>query len=341
MSLPRAQTGHAPPLASIGLPVFNGEKLLPRTLDSLLGQTFTELEVIISDNASTDGTEAICRDYARRDARIRYVRNEKNIGARPNFNQLVGMARGRYFKWAAHDDLLAPQYMEKCVAVLEQDRSVALCHSLARLIDDDGDELPLPPPGRNYITDKRGEVVYVGFDAAEESLASRQPARRFRASMMETGWVFEIFGVIRTDVLRRTPLLDAFYGADKVLLAQIALQGRVVNVQERLFLNRRHAEQSRSIPTLKGRDTWMDPGVLHSLFLHNWRKFKGLARCVGMPGLSLGVRLGVAVGVVRYYVRPGRIYTNLKHYRRPEQAPLPEHAQASLVMTSSNRNEGA
>jgi glycosyltransferase involved in cell wall biosynthesis len=341
VSLPDAQNAKSPPLASIGLPVYNGEKLLPRTLDSILGQTYSDLELIISDNCSTDGTEAICREYASRDARVRYVRNEKNIGARPNFNQLVGRARGRYFKWAAHDDLLAPQYLEKCVNVLEQDPSVALCHSLATLIDDDGDALPLPPPGRNYITDKKGEVIFVGYDAAEDNLGAARPARRFRAAMMETGWVFEIFGVIRTDVLRQTPLLEAFYGADKLLLAQIALHGRIVNVQERLFLNRRHAEQSRSIPTLKGRDHWMDPSVLHSLYLHNWRLFKGMVLAIGTQGLSLGDRLGVSGAVVRYYVRPGRIYTNLKHYRRPEQAREVDHTSTDVATSGGGQNEAA
>jgi glycosyltransferase involved in cell wall biosynthesis len=89
------------PRVSIGLPVFNGEKYLAEALDSILSQTYRDFKLIISDNASTDRTEQICREYAAKDRRIRYYRNEKNIGAPKNFNRVFELSSGKYFRWDA------------------------------------------------------------------------------------------------------------------------------------------------------------------------------------------------------------------------------------------------
>ena len=99
------------PRVSIGLPVYNGENFLEFALDSILGQTFQDFELIISDNASTDATESICRRYAAKDSRIRYYRNPNNQGAAQNYNRVFALARGEYFKWAAHDDVCKPNYL--------------------------------------------------------------------------------------------------------------------------------------------------------------------------------------------------------------------------------------
>ena len=117
------------PKVSIGLPVYNGEPFLSETIDAILAQTFKDFELIICDNASTDDTERICRRYAARDKRISYYRQHHNIGAAGNFNRVFNLSSGEYFKWAAHDDLIAPEYLARCVEILERDRSVVLCHS--------------------------------------------------------------------------------------------------------------------------------------------------------------------------------------------------------------------
>ena len=103
------------PKVSIGIAVFNGENFLESALRSILAQTFEDFELIISDNASTDRTADICEQYASQDGRVLYLRQPANLGAQPNYNLLVGQARGRYFKWAAHDDMLAPTFLERCV----------------------------------------------------------------------------------------------------------------------------------------------------------------------------------------------------------------------------------
>ena len=126
------------PRLSIGLPVYNGEKFLKEAIDSLLAQTFEDFELIISDNASTDKTEEICRAYAEKDQRIRYYRNDKNIGCARNFDRVFKLSSGEYFKWAAYDDLHAPDFIEKCVEVLDQDPTIILCHSQTYFIDEEG-----------------------------------------------------------------------------------------------------------------------------------------------------------------------------------------------------------
>src|SRR5262245_35151443 len=114
------------PRVSVGLPVYNGERFVADAIDSILSQDFEDLELIISDNASEDATEEIARAYVEKDARARYVRNEVNVGAARNYNNLVDMARGEYFKWAAHDDQCAPGFVGRCVDVLDRDESVVL-----------------------------------------------------------------------------------------------------------------------------------------------------------------------------------------------------------------------
>src|SRR5262249_60446249 len=104
---------------SVGLPVFNGESYLESAITSVLGQTFEDFELIICDNASTDRTAEICNDYAARDSRIRYFRNPRNLGAAPNYNLAFSQARGRYFKWLAHDDRMRPSFLAKTVRVLD------------------------------------------------------------------------------------------------------------------------------------------------------------------------------------------------------------------------------
>src|SRR5262245_56581544 len=116
------------PLVGIGLPVYNGERFLRQTLDSILAQTFKEFELIISDNSSTDKTEEICLEYSRRDARIRYIRQEINLGASRNYNLVFEMTAGKYFRWAAADDLFSADSLEICVATLEKYPEAVLCY---------------------------------------------------------------------------------------------------------------------------------------------------------------------------------------------------------------------
>ena len=128
----------APPRLSVGLPVYNGEKYLAESIESLLGQSYEDFELIISDNASTDSTADICRRYGKQDSRIRYIRQPRNIGLSPNHNFVVQQSRGEYFKWAAADDLYGRDLLKSCVDALDEDAEVVLAHSWEAAIDDAG-----------------------------------------------------------------------------------------------------------------------------------------------------------------------------------------------------------
>lgn len=210
------------PLVSIGLPVFNGEKFLQDTLDSICAQTFTNFELIISDNASADRTEQICRNYADNDSRIRYYRNSRNCGAARNFNRVFDLSSGIYFKWAAYDDLLDPEFLTKCVQILECEPSIVLCHSKTAYIDENGQSLDL------YQCENGGD--------------SQKPHERFRdqLSFFRPSWT--IFGLIRADILRETPIIGDYIGSDRNLLAELSLLGRIFEIPEYLFFGRVHPQ---------------------------------------------------------------------------------------------------
>ena len=210
------------PRVSIGLPVFNGEKYLEEVLDSILAQTYLDFELIISDNMSTDNTPRICRAYATKDSRIRYYRNEKNLGASKNFNRVFELSSSEYFKWAAHDDTLAPEYLQKCVSVLDQDPSIVLCHSKTGHIDEHG--------------------TLVGTYDHKMRIGSRKPHERFGDLISFGNPIWAIFGVVRASSLGMTPLIGNYIGSDRNLLAEIGLIGRIYEIPECLFFRRDHPQ---------------------------------------------------------------------------------------------------
>src|SRR5258708_23576621 len=132
------------PLVSIGLPVFNGEEYLREALDTLTAQDYGNFELIISDNASTDRTATICRDYAAKDPRIVYFCNETNVGPLKNSARVLDIATGKYFMLAAHDDVWGPSYLTNCVAALEDDPLKVLCCTSLRFINGTGTGIDIP-----------------------------------------------------------------------------------------------------------------------------------------------------------------------------------------------------
>ena len=127
------------PKVTIGLPVYNSERYLSESLDSLLGQTYRDFILIINDNASTDGTAEICQRYVEADPRIRYFRNDINIGNPRNFNRVFELTTTPYLKWSTADDYWAPTFLEKAIKVMEQDPTIVLCYPQAILVDANGE----------------------------------------------------------------------------------------------------------------------------------------------------------------------------------------------------------
>ena len=247
-------TGGRPPKVTVGLPVYNGEKYVDQAIESVLGQTYEDFELVISDNASTDRTEEICRTYADRDPRVRYVRLERNIGGSPNHNRVFELARGEYFMWIGHDDTRSPEYLERCVAPLEADPSLAICYSQTKYIDENGDPLD--------------------YREVELDVGSEDPLVRFRELIRADHQIEPQLGLIRSEFLRRTVLEGPYADSDRVLLAELGLHGRFHRVPEELFHRRDHAERLTRSGPRQERTAWFNPDAPDSIVFPYYRQLR-------------------------------------------------------------------
>lgn len=238
---------------SIGVPVYNGERFIGKALECLTAQTYKDLEIIVSDNASSDRTPEIVKSFMDRDPRVKYHRNPVNIGAQPNYNRTFDFASGKYLKWHACDDLIAPTYIEKCVALLEGDPSAVLAHAETGLVDDDGDLLILDPKSGEYAH-KSGSFAVPPAD--QHFADSQDPVIRFREALTRTATCQHIMALMRADAARATGLLDTYYSADRAFLVEMALRGRFRIVPEMLFFKREHSGNSRAIKSSKAKSAW-------------------------------------------------------------------------------------
>jgi glycosyltransferase involved in cell wall biosynthesis len=239
------------PRLSIGMPVYNGEHYVGEALDGLLAQSFRDFELIISDNASTDSTGEICQSYAARDPRVRYYRHPTNVGPRKNFHRVFELANCEYFKWAHHDDRLAPEFLLRCVEVLERDPSVAVSYSRALVINEEGSVVSR----REY-----------GLDTSLE-----RPSERLAGILRIGIGSPPICGVMRTSMLKKTPLLSGNYASDQVLLAELGLRGRFHEVPEDLLLHRDHAKRSVFVaPSRHALASWFDPSQAGRILFPVW-----------------------------------------------------------------------
>lgn len=205
------------PLVSIGLPTYNGARFLREALDSLIAQDYPNLEIVVSDNASTDATHDIVREFASRDSRIRVIRHDANIGAPANFNLVFREAAGSFFMWAADDDRWAPSYVRACLDALQSMPDAVLACSHVRFIDGAGSEVDMD------------RALYDNPD-----LSSRSITRRIRTLLSRGAW-YQVYGLMRRESLAHTRLHTNAYGADVVLLLELALRGPFARVPDELF----------------------------------------------------------------------------------------------------------
>ncbi len=239
----------ASPKLSIGIPVYNAARYLRQALDSLLAQTYEDFELIISDNASDDATEAICREYVSRDNRVKYHRHDTNRGAIWNCNHTVQLAQGEYFKWAAYDDLHHETFLQKCVEILDAQPDVVWCHSLTSHIDATGNTIPGSEDPNIPDEQHAHSLLFTENGLPQQTRASATVSERFTGVLMGTTWCADSFGLIRTETLRKTRLLLPCYGSEKVLFGELSLLGKYAEIPEVLFLERIHAEASASLRT--------------------------------------------------------------------------------------------
>jgi glycosyltransferase involved in cell wall biosynthesis len=245
MSLDRRADQSQQPTVGIGMPVFNCERFIEQAIESLLGQTFDDFELVIVDNHSTDRTYEISQSFAARDHRVRCVRQRQNYGFIHNFNTAFRLTSSRYFKWAACDDVCAPEFLARCVEVLERDPSVGLVYPEMPWIDETGSQVVSRPRSLDR------SVLQV--------TASNDPAERF-AAMMHNFWYTEhLYGLVRASALAQTRLYPYHFMGDHILLSELSLYGRFHRIPEPLLLLRRHGAQTSKAPTARQRLAVVQP----------------------------------------------------------------------------------
>ena len=214
-------------LVTVGLPVFNGERFLRPCLDSLLAQSFTDFELIISDNASTDRTPEIIAEYAAYDPRIRFERSLKNEGAAWNHGRVLALARTRYFKWLGADDVCHPDFLQRCVTALEENADAVLAYPRTEVIDEHG--APVMRTAERLPVD------------------SPDPVARFTALMSAISITHNpYYGVMRRDVLRSVRPQKSNLAADRCLLGRLALRGPFIEIADFLMYRRSHEGNRRT-----------------------------------------------------------------------------------------------
>jgi glycosyltransferase involved in cell wall biosynthesis len=268
------------PRVSVGLPVYNGDRFLEEAITSMLAQTFTDFELIIVDNASTDRTADICLKYAEIDSRVRYSRNATNIGGTRNQNLTLDLARGEYFRWAAHDDAVEPDMLLRCVEMLDARPDIVLCVPWVRSIHGDyAVDLGVRVPGEGTAATPAARV--------EQLLRWQHPGE-------------QQYGLMRTAVIRRVHPLDGYPGSDRVMLCELAVQGRFAVVPETLFIKRFH--EDNFYKDWRGRMAWFDPGLAQTgrAVFPNWLQVGGYLRLLRTAKVSLGQRALLAVWIGRW-----------------------------------------
>ncbi|MFT5051725.1 MAG: glycosyltransferase involved in cell wall biosynthesis [Chlamydiales bacterium] len=277
------------PRLSVGVPVFNGERFLRLALDSVLAQTYTDFEVVICDNASDDGTQEICREYAARDGRIRYLRSETNLGAAANYNRTFKESRGELFKWMPHDDAIDPVNLQRCVEALDADPTVVLAYPRTSIIDEEGQEIR-----------RVDEGLHMPFE---------KPHTRLGWLVTHMLMCNAVVGVVRRETLAQTRLIDGFSGSDCILLVELAMLGKFSEVPEYLFLRREHTNSSLQSNTEQvDLDQWFDTSVSRGSRFPWLRLLREQWRSVGRMPLAAGERLACYLQIGRWVLKRWRVF---------------------------------
>jgi glycosyltransferase involved in cell wall biosynthesis len=296
------------PLLSIGMPVYNGERTMRSALESLLAQTLTDFELILSDNASSDGSWDVIQEFAARDPRVRAFRQPRNIGANANYTALFRAARGKYFKWASSNDWCAPEFLQCCVEQLEADPGAVLVAPRTRLFESD------PAVFQDYL----GDIACTQPD----------PVDRFKHVGERLALNNVVNGVARADALRQTHLVEHYPSADVVLVAHLALLGRIVLLPQPLFYRRMDRASATALMGEVAVHRHHYPVTTWRSSLPAWRLAWGWVRtaCAARPSVS-GTARALYWAVRRAYWNRallGRDLLQLPRYPIPTE-PVDRH----------------
>jgi glycosyltransferase involved in cell wall biosynthesis len=296
------------PLVTIGIPVFNGEEFVEDAVRSAMGQTFRDLEIVISDNASTDSTADILERLAAEDPRIRIFRNATNLGAAPNYNRCFEEGRGTFFKWLAHDDRMKPSFVKAAVDALTDNPRAVLVNATTEYIDEKG-------------------VCFSSYDSELRRASGDDAVERFAAMVIRSHSCVDFFGLARRDRMEGSLLHGPFHGADRAYLAQMALRGPLLQIRDPLIEMREHSRRyTRMKQKLRDRESWHDARAKRGWHLPTVRLYREYLAMVAAEDLSRAERLRCYTVLARWWVanwngvRVGVDVASLAFPRLPEHA---------------------
>ena len=269
------------PRVSIAVPTYNCEKYIAQSLESLLGQSYGDFELVISDNASTDDTEAVCRRYAAQDKRVRYVRRTENIGGPGNFRYVFSLCSGEYHKWSTADDYWHPDFLKEAVAVLDQKRDVVLCYPKTRKIDPDGAMLSDYEDRLHLIDDS--------------------PRVRFRQLYDRIGLCNAHLGLIRREAMLKTRLIGAHKASDVDFLGEMILLGKFWLLPEIRFFRRFHPQSSSwDRGNVEHQRKYYDPNSKAGASMDSWRRFGFQLDMMWRSPIGLADKLALSKDIGRW-----------------------------------------
>lgn len=274
--------GQAPaaPKVSIAVPVYNGERYVAQCLESLLAQTYTDFELVISDNASTDGTEEVCRRYEAQDRRVRYVRRTENIGGPGNFRHVFSLCSGRYHKWSTADDYWHPDFLREAVSVLDARPDIVLCYPKTRLVDAEGRTLK-------------------DYDDNLE-LDSDSPRERMRELYRRLGLCNAHLGLIRREAMLKTRLIASHLASDIDFLGEMALLGKFHVLPDIRFYRRFHTGSSSWARDDNTRQAaYYNPGARALPGAGTWKRYRFQFEAIRRSDIGLADKLALATDLVR------------------------------------------
>jgi glycosyltransferase involved in cell wall biosynthesis len=278
------------PRVSVGMPVYNREKYVAASIEAHLNQTYSDFELIITDNASTDASGEICRAYAARDSRVHYHLNPRNLGAAGNYNRCFELSTGEFFRWTPSDDLVSPNLLQRAVAVLDSDPTVFVAYPKTKLIDAEGN-----------ITGDFDEGLH---------LMDERPSDRWKGVQRHLRLGNLHYGLNRREKFQKTGLLRNYNGGDFPLIAEMSLYGKFYEIPDAFFYRRMHEEASSAMKSSADVMAFYDPRKREKLFLYNWVHWGANLQSVVRAPISLGEKLNIVGFQARSIFWSRRVYLN-------------------------------
>lgn len=278
---------------SIGMPIYNAERYLEETLDSVLNQSYQNFVLYISDNASTDRTQEICEAYASKDKRIKYIRNPENVGAAMNYERCYEPATTEYFRWQNADDPIEPELIQQCVTALDNNPDAVLAYGEANIIDENGNLI------RKHLNK---------LDAAQDS-----PSERFKSALGRVGIQNQMYGLIRRNHLANTARMKGYVAADLNLVTELSLYGKFIRLPDVLFNRRMHPECSswERADSERQKNFW-DPSK-RKLVLQTWRSILEHFKAISRSPISSADKRAAYMHVLKFsYWRKAKLFNEAK-----------------------------